>query len=68
MDMATPALAKHGNQHVRETFLRPSISGDIVACLGVSEPGAGSDVAQIKVVSGLISGLKIFVDQCKTRW
>ena len=50
MDMATPALAKHGNQHIRETFLRPSISGDIVACLGVSEPAAGSDVAQIKVI------------------
>ena len=49
MDMATPALAKHGSQYVRETFLRPSISGDLVACLGVSEPGAGSDVAQIKV-------------------
>jgi len=48
MDMATPALAKHGSQHIKEQFLRPSIEGDIVACLGVSEPGAGSDVAQIK--------------------
>jgi Acyl-CoA dehydrogenases len=26
----------------------PSISGDYVACLGVSETGAGSDVASIK--------------------
>jgi len=48
MDMATPGLAKHGSKHVRELFLRPSIAGDQVACLGVSEPGAGSDVAQIK--------------------
>merc|ERR1711970_805908 len=48
MDMATPGLAKHGSEYVRELFLRPSISGDMVACLGVSEPGAGSDVAQIK--------------------
>ena len=39
-------LAKHGSEYVRELFLRPSISGDQVACLGVSEPGAGSDVAQ----------------------
>lgn len=46
-DMATPALAKFGSDEVRRTFLAPSIAGDMVACLGVSEPGAGSDVAGI---------------------
>ena len=47
-DMATPALARHGSDALREEFLRPSITGDYVACLGVSEVGAGSDVASIK--------------------
>jgi citronellyl-CoA dehydrogenase len=47
-DMATPALARHGSDELREAFLKPSISGDYVACLGVSEVGAGSDVASIK--------------------
>jgi citronellyl-CoA dehydrogenase len=47
-DMATPALARFGSDAVREEFLRPSISGEYVACLGVSETGAGSDVASIK--------------------
>jgi len=47
-DMATPALAKYGSDEVRREFLAPSISGDMVACIGVSEPGAGSDVASIK--------------------
>ena len=47
-EMATPALARFGTDEVREEFLRPSISGDYVACLGVSEVGAGSDVASIK--------------------
>lgn len=47
-DMATPALARFGSDFVKEEFLRPSISGDFVACLGVSEVGAGSDVASIK--------------------
>ena len=47
-DMATPALARHGSDALRDEFLRPSISGDFVACLGVSEVGAGSDVASIK--------------------
>jgi citronellyl-CoA dehydrogenase len=47
-DMATPALAKFGSDDVRREFLAPSIAGDFVACLGVSEVGAGSDVASIK--------------------
>ena len=46
-DMATPALAKHGSDELREEFLRPSIAGELVACLGISETGAGSDVATI---------------------
>ena len=48
MAMATPALARFGSDEVRKEFLAPSISGDYVACLGVSEVGAGSDVASIK--------------------
>jgi citronellyl-CoA dehydrogenase len=47
-DMATPALAHFGSDYVKETYLRPAISGDFVACIGVSEPHAGSDVAAIK--------------------
>jgi citronellyl-CoA dehydrogenase len=47
-DMATPALARFGSDEVRREFLAPAISGDAVACIGVSEPGAGSDVASIK--------------------
>jgi len=47
-DMATPALARFGSDEVRRAFLEPSIAGDFVAAIGVSEPGAGSDVASIK--------------------
>ena len=47
-DMATPALARFGSDEVRREFLAPAIAGDAVACIGVSEPGAGSDVASIK--------------------
>ena len=47
-DMATPALARYGSDALRQEFLAPSISGDYVACLGVSEVGAGSDVANLK--------------------
>ncbi|MEJ6022016.1 acyl-CoA dehydrogenase family protein [Ramlibacter sp. PS4R-6] len=47
-DMATPALARYGSDELRSQFLAPAIAGDMVACIGVSEPGAGSDVANIK--------------------
>jgi citronellyl-CoA dehydrogenase len=47
-DMATPALARFGSDELRDEFLRPTIAGEQVACIGVSETGAGSDVASIK--------------------
>jgi len=47
-DMATPALARFGSAELKKEFLLPSIMGDKVACLGVSEVGAGSDVSSIK--------------------
>ncbi|MEP7297008.1 MAG: acyl-CoA dehydrogenase family protein [Burkholderiales bacterium] len=50
-DMATPALARFGSDDLRREFLTPAISGDAVGCIGVSEPGAGSDVAGIKTTA-----------------
>ncbi len=47
-DMATPALARFGSDELKREFLAPSIAGERVACLGVSETGAGSDVASIR--------------------
>ena len=66
-DMSTPALAMFGSEYVCENFLRPSISGDFVSCIGVSEPHAGSDVAAIKtsaVKDGddyIINGSKMWI-------
>src|SRR2546423_3234713 len=50
-DMATPALTKNGSDELRDECLKPSISGEYVACRGVSEAGAGSDVAWIKTAA-----------------
>jgi citronellyl-CoA dehydrogenase len=50
-DMATPALARFGSDLVHEEFLRPSVSGEKIACLGVSEVGGGSDVAALKTTA-----------------
>jgi citronellyl-CoA dehydrogenase len=66
-DMATPALARFGSDDLRGQFLAPAISGDAVGCIGVSEPGAGSDVASIKTTAKkdggdyVISGAKMWI-------
>jgi len=66
-DMATPALARFGSDALRREFLAPAIAGELVACIGVSEPGAGSDVAAIKtraVKDGddyVINGAKMWI-------
>jgi len=66
-DMATPALARFGSDELRREFLAPAISGDQVACVGISEPGAGSDVASIRTTARkdggdyVISGGKMWI-------
>ena len=66
-DMATPALARFGSDELRREFLAPTIAGDMVACLGVSEPGGGSDVAALKTTARaeggdwVINGSKMWI-------
>ena len=66
-DMATPALARFGSDALRREFLAPTIAGDYVCSIGVSEPGAGSDVASIKTFAKkdgddyVITGTKMWI-------
>ncbi|MDM0038580.1 acyl-CoA dehydrogenase family protein [Variovorax sp. J22G21] len=66
-DMCTPALARFGSDELRREFLAPAIAGETVGCIGVSEPGAGSDVAGLKSQARkdgddyLISGQKMWI-------
>ncbi len=55
-DMCTPALARWGSDELRREFLAPAIAGETVGCIGVSEVGAGSDVASIKTTAVLDGG------------
>lgn len=64
--MCTPALAKHGDDDLRREWLAPTIAGDLVGCIGVSEVGSGSDVANVKTYARrdgddyVISGSKMW--------
>lgn len=66
-DMCTPALARFGSDELRREFLTPSITGDMIGCIGVSEPHAGSDVAAIKTTAlkdgddYVINGTKMWI-------
>jgi len=65
--MATPPILKFGTEEQKQKYLVPAIAGDKIACLGITEPGAGSDVANLstyaeKVNGGWrVNGNKIFI-------
>jgi alkylation response protein AidB-like acyl-CoA dehydrogenase len=66
-DMATPPVHLFGTEEQKQKYLVPAIKGEKVACLGITEPDAGSDVAGIKthaVRDGdewVINGSKTFI-------
>jgi len=46
--MATPALARYGSDELKRAYLEPTLRGEMVCSIAVSEPDAGSDVAGIR--------------------
>lgn len=47
-NMCIPALSKYGSDTLRAEWLMPTFAGDLVGCIGISEVGSGSDVANVK--------------------
>ena len=66
-DMATPPILKFGSEDLKQRYLVPAIKGEKISSLGITEPGAGSDVAGIRtraVRDGdeyVINGAKTFI-------
>ena len=48
MSLAAPTILEHGSDHLKESFLRPTITGEFTWCQLFSEPGAGSDLAGLQ--------------------
>jgi acyl-CoA dehydrogenase len=67
VSIATPPLWKFGTDDQKRRFLAPAIHGERIGALGITEPGAGSDVAGIRTfarrVDGgyLVNGSKTFI-------
>ena len=66
-DLAMLYVYRFGSSEQHDRWIRPSIEGEIVGALGVTEPDAGSDVAAIKTSARrdgddwVINGSKMFI-------
>jgi alkylation response protein AidB-like acyl-CoA dehydrogenase len=64
-----PALIHHGTPEQKERYLRPMLRADEIWCQGYSEPGAGSDLANVstradrKGDTWVVNGQKIWTSQ-----
>ncbi|MFZ5469330.1 MAG: acyl-CoA dehydrogenase family protein [Myxococcota bacterium] len=65
--MATPIINEIGTDEQKREFLAPALAGEKIAALGVSEPDAGSDVANLKTTARregddyVINGSKMWI-------
>jgi acyl-CoA dehydrogenase len=65
--IAMPPVFNFGTSEQRERWIVPGIKGELVGALGITEPGAGSDVASLrtsarKVDGGyVVNGAKTFI-------
>ena len=65
--IAIPHIIANGSPELIDTWVRPVLAGDMIGSLGVTEPGTGSDVANIAtraVRDGgewVINGAKMFI-------
>lgn len=65
--LAMTHLHKEGNHEQKEKYLAPSISGDMIGCLCITEPFAGSDVSGMRTTAVkkgdtyVLNGSKTFI-------
>jgi alkylation response protein AidB-like acyl-CoA dehydrogenase len=66
-DMVLPPIEMLGTEEQKQRYLVPGIKGEKIGALGITEPGAGSDVAGIRTTAirdgdeYVINGSKIFI-------
>ena len=65
--LAMTHLKKYANDTLRKKYLEPSVAGEMIGCLGVSEPFGGSDVAGMRTTAikkgdaYILNGSKTFI-------
>jgi acyl-CoA dehydrogenase len=56
INIATPPIWKFGSEEQKQRYLVPAIAGQRIGALGITEPGAGSDVAAISTRAERVDG------------
>ena len=65
--MSSPYLFKHGSDFIKEKYLTKAITGEAICSIAISEPNAGSDVANISTTAVregdyyVVNGSKTFI-------
>ncbi len=65
--MSTPYIFKYGSEFLKEKYLAKTIAGEWISSIAITEPGAGSDVANIQtkaIRNGdhyVVNGAKTFI-------
>ncbi len=55
-EIAMPPIWKFGTEEQKQRWLVPGIKGELIGALGITEPGAGSDVAGIRTMARRVDG------------
>jgi acyl-CoA dehydrogenase len=56
VSIATPPIWKFGSEEQKLRYLVPAIRGEMIGALGITEPGAGSDVAALRTRAERVDG------------
>ncbi len=56
INIATPPIWKFGTEDQHQRYLVPAIAGEKIGALGITEPGAGSDVAALRTRATPVDG------------
>jgi acyl-CoA dehydrogenase len=56
INIATPPIWKFGSEQQKQRYLVPAIAGQLIGALGITEPGAGSDVASLSTRAERVDG------------
>jgi acyl-CoA dehydrogenase len=56
INIATPPIWKFGTEEQKQRYLVPAIRGERIGALGITEPGAGSDVAALATRAERVDG------------
>ncbi|WP_244930545.1 acyl-CoA dehydrogenase family protein [Nocardioides sp. W7] len=59
--IAVPHLAGHGSPDLVDRFVRPTLAGEKIGSLAITEPGGGSDVAGLRTTAVLDPGTGCYV-------